>query len=175
MPATRQDLMKKLENLEIEVETVEHPPLFTVDESKSLRGTISGGHTKNLFMKDKKGALFLLVVGEDATIDMKTMHKKLNCARLSFGKPDLLMEKLGVLPGSVTAFSIINDPNAEVRIIFDETLMTHEIINCHPLTNDATVSIKRDDLISFVQACGHQPTILSLADGSETLIDGDLE
>lgn len=175
MPATRQDLMAKLESLNIAVKITEHAPLFTVEDSKILRGQICGGHTKNLFMKDKKGALFLLVVGEDATINMKTMHKTLNCARLSFGKPDLLMEKLGISPGSVTAFSIINDPTAEVRIIFDETLMANDIINCHPLTNDATVSIKRDDLISFTRACGHEPTIMALAEESVASLNGDQE
>lgn len=151
----------------------EHPPLFTVEDSKALRGQIKGAHTKNLFMKDKKGALFLLVVGEDTPINIKAMQKTLNCARLSFGKPDLLMDKLGVLPGSVTAFAIINDPNAEVRLIFDETLMTNNIINCHPLTNEATISIKRDDLITFTRACGHEPTIMALADNRTALPNGD--
>lgn len=154
--------MTKLDSLNIKTVTVNHAPLFTVEDSKALRGQITGGHTKNLFVKDKKGALFLLVVGEDAVIDMKTMHKTLGCARLSFGKPDLLMEKLGIAPGSVTAFCIINDPSADVNIIFDGKLMQHDIINCHPLANDATTSIARDDLLTFVRACGHDPVIMAL-------------
>lgn len=164
MPATSDDLFKRLNDLEIDTETVNHPPLFTVEDSKALRGQIAGGHTKNLFVKDKKGVLFLLVADEDAHINMKTMHKRLGCARLSFGKPELLMEKLGVPPGSVTAFSIINDKNQDVRIIFDQELMKKDPINCHPLTNDATTSIARDDLLKFVRACGHEPVIMPLAE-----------
>lgn len=166
MPATQNDLMAKFEELGIDTKIVEHAPLFTVEDSKALRGQIDGGHTKNLFVKDKKGALFLLVVGEDAVIDMKTMHKRLECARLSFGKPDLLLEKLGINPGSVTALSVINDPDAQVRIIFDAELMKHDTINCHPLRNDATLSIKREDLITFVRACGHDPIIMALTASS---------
>lgn len=163
MPATKQDLMAKLDTLNIAVTVTEHPPLFTVEDSKALRGQIQGAHTKNLFMKDKKGALFLLVLGEDASLNLKALPKILNSARLSFGKPDLLMDKLGVTPGSVTAFAIINDPKYEVRIIYDKTLMANNIINCHPLTNEATVSIEADDLIKFTRACGHEPTIMALA------------
>lgn len=175
MPATRQDLMTRLSSLGIETKITEHPPLFTVEDSKALRGRIPGAHTKNLFVKDKKGALFLLVADEDAVIHMKTIHKTLNCDRLSFGKPELLMEKLGVAPGSVTAFSILNDPSADVRIVLDETLMKHDIINCHPLANDATVSIGRNDLIAFIRACGHEPTIMALAENGAVTSNGDHE
>ncbi|MEM8837646.1 MAG: prolyl-tRNA synthetase associated domain-containing protein [Pseudomonadota bacterium] len=165
-PLTRNDLMDELTNLGIATETVDHPPLFTVEDSKTLRGTIHGGHTKNLFVKDKKGALFLLVVDEDSSIDMKSLHKTLGCGRLSFGKPDLLMEVLGVIPGAVTAFAIANDRDKRVQIVFDEQLMQNDKINCHPLTNDATTTIKRDDLIAFVRATGHKPSIMRL--GGET-------
>lgn len=164
MPHTKDTLQQFLNEIDVSTTTIEHPALFTVEDSKALRGEIDGGHTKNLFVKDKKGKLFLLVVEEDAQIDMKTVNKKLDCGRLSFGKPDLLMEKLGIIPGAVTAFSIINDSDNAVQIVFDEKLMQHEIINCHPLTNEATTSIARDDLLSFVKACGHEPLIMALQD-----------
>lgn len=174
-PVTREDLMARLESLGIAVSLTEHPPLHTVEDSKALRGQISGGHTKNLFLKDKKGALFLLVVEEDAVIDLKSIDKTIGSARLSFGKPELLAEKLGVTPGSVTAFAVINDPEAEVSVIFDDRLMRHEIINCHPLSNDATVSIRRDDLLTFMRACGHTPTLLPLHRETAQIKTGDMK
>lgn len=172
-PVTRDGLMARLESLGIAVSLTEHPPLYTVEDSKALRGQIAGGHTKNLFLKDKKGALFLLVVEEDAAIDLKTIDKVLGSARLSFGKPELLMEKLGVTPGSVTAFAVINDVKADVTVILDEALMRHDIINCHPLTNDATVSIRREDLLTFMRACGHTPTFLPLHRETAQIKTGD--
>ncbi|HEX9903552.1 MAG TPA: prolyl-tRNA synthetase associated domain-containing protein, partial [Propylenella sp.] len=109
MAASRTDLLAALERLGIAAETAEHPPLFTVEQSRALRGAIPGGHTKNLFLKDKKGAVFLVVAEEDAEIDMKTLHQRIGSARLSFGKPELLAELLGVIPGAVTPFGAIND------------------------------------------------------------------
>ncbi len=109
MPASRADLFAMLDRLGIKTATTEHPPLHTVEESQALRGEIAGGHTKNLFLKDKKDQVFLVVAEEDAAIDMKSLHKRIGSARLSFGKPELLIELLGVVPGSVTPFGVIND------------------------------------------------------------------
>ena len=117
MPATRADLIAFLETNRIAVSTVEHPPLFTVGESQALRGEIPGGHTKNLFLKDKKDRIYLVVAEENADIDMKTLHKRIDSARLSFGKPELLGEVLGVIPGSVTPFGIINDTGRRVTVV----------------------------------------------------------
>lgn len=163
MAAARSDLMAFLGKLGIETGTVEHAALFTVAEAKKLRGEIAGGHTKNLFLKDKKGALFLVVAEEDAVIDMKGVHKVIGSGRLSFGKPDLLMEVLGVLPGSVTPFAAINDEAGRVGIILDETLLRHERLNFHPLENTATTSIATNDLIVFLRATGHDPRIIAVA------------
>ncbi len=163
MPATRDDFMTFLDKLSIEVVMVEHPPLFTVEESRRLRGAIPGGHTKNLFLKDRDGALFLVVAEEDAAIDMKSLHKVLGSARLSFGKPDLLMETLGVIPGAVTPFAVLNDSERRVAVILDEGLMRFERLNFHPLENTATTTIGRDDFLRFLAAAGHAPRILAVS------------
>jgi Ala-tRNA(Pro) deacylase len=166
-PATSDDLFAMLERLCIETKTVEHPPLHTVEESQKLRGDIAGGHSKNLFLKDKKGALYLVVAEEEATVDLKRLHGVIGSARLSFGKPDLLMEVLGVVPGSVTPFALINDGEARVQPIFDERLMAHDPVNFHPLRNDATTSIASADLLAFARATGHEPRIMSLETASD--------
>ncbi len=163
-PLTPDDLFRFLADMNIETTTVEHPPLFTVDDSQSLRGKIVGGHTKNLFLKDKKNNFFLVTVKEDAVVDLKSLHKLVGgSSRLSFGKPEKLMEHLGVLPGSVTVFSVINDTNGIVKLIIDQAVLRHDIVNCHPLVNTATTGIGRDDLLEFLKATDHQPQILNVS------------
>jgi Ala-tRNA(Pro) deacylase len=137
--------------------------VFTVAESAALRDEIPGGHTKNLFLKDRKDQYFLLTVEENATVDLKTVHSLVGGAsKFSFGKPEKLMEYLGVIPGAVTAFGIVNDIGHNVTIVLDEELMKNEVINCHPLSNDATTSICRDDLIGFIEATGHKANVLKV-------------
>lgn len=169
MPLTPKELLDYLSELNIETTTVEHPALFTVADSQRLRGEIPGGHTKNLFLKDKKDKFFLITVEEDATVDLKSIHHIIGASsRVSFGKPEKLMEYLGVIPGAVTAFSVINDKENQVEMILDAALMENEIINAHPLTNEATTSIKRDDLLRFLEATGHKPRILAVSEGAKT-------
>lgn len=164
MPRSKEDLLAFLAELGIEVTTVSHPPLYTVADSQALRGEIPGGHTKNLFLRDRKDRLFLLTVAEDAEIDLKQVHTIIGASgKVSFGKPEQLMAHLGVTPGAVTAFGVVNDREGAVTIVFDEALLEHDIINAHPLTNDATTSIGRDDLLRFVRATGHEPLILKLS------------
>ena len=152
-----------LADLGIRTTTVAHPPLHTVEESQALRGEIPGAHTKNLFLKDKKGTIYLVVVLEDAVVDLKRLHEKIGASgRLSFGRPELLLEKLGVLPGSVTAFGLVHDRPPEITVILDAALMAHAEINCHPLVNTATTTISRDDLLTFVKATGHEPRIVAV-------------
>ena len=162
MPITPQQLFKQLEKLNIAYNSYDHPPLHTVEESRELRGKISGGHCKNLFLKDKKGQLWLLVCLEDAQVNMKTLNSKIGSARLSFGKPELLLEVLGVTPGSVTPFSLINDRELRVNVILDEKMMAFEELNYHPLTNDQTITISRENLLVFIKACGHEPRIVDI-------------
>ena len=164
MPKTPDELFLYLQNLGIETKTVSHPPLFTVADSQALRGEIAGGHTKNLFLKDKKDNYFLITVDEDAKVDLKQIHHIIGAAsRVSFGRPEAMMELLGVLPGSVTAFGLVNDQKGAVKFVIDEVLLQHEMINAHPLTNDATTSIRAGDLLAFVRATGHEPHILKVS------------
>jgi Ala-tRNA(Pro) deacylase len=160
MPATPDDLFALLDRLGIAHPTVSHPPLFTVEQSQALRGQIPGGHTKNLFLRDKRGACFLVVAREDAVIELKSLHRRLGATvRFSFGSPEALRELLGVEPGSVTPFAAINDTAGKVTVVLDAALMAYETLNFHPLTNTMTTSIARDGLTRFLAACGHPPRI----------------
>jgi len=159
---TRHQLETRLTEMGLPFQTHEHEPVFTVEESADLHARIPGAHTKNLFLKDAKGRLFLVVAHHETPVALKKLHTKLGAARFSFGKPDLLMEALGVRPGSVTPFSVMNDPDGRVTLVMDEALMSHGLINAHPLDNAATTSIARDDLIAFVRELGHEPIIADL-------------
>lgn len=162
-PKTRNELLQFLHGLGIEVTTRDHAPVFTVAEAAALAHDIPGGHTKNLFVKDKKDQFFLLTVEENAVVDLKTVHTIIGAAsKVSFGKPEKLMEYLGVIPGSVTVLGAINDTANNVTFILDEDLMKFDVINCHPLSNDATTSIRRDDLLRFLEATGHKPLVLKV-------------
>ncbi len=164
MAMNRDQLLDYLAGLGIETTTHDHPPLFTVSESESLRGEIPGGHTKNLFLKDKKSRYFLLTVGEHAVIDLKTIHTRIGASgRVSFGNAEKLEELLGVVPGAVTIFGLVNDTEGLVTPFLDADLMENEIVNGHPLTNEATTSIGREDLKRFIEATGHDVTILNLS------------
>ncbi len=162
-PKTAQDLFLFLDELGVRHSTKTHAPVFTVAESESLREEIAGGHTKNLFVKDKKDRFFVLTVEENATVDLKSVHKVIGASsRVSFGSPEKMMEYLGVVPGSVTVFGAINDVSQNVTFVLDEDLLQHEIINGHPLSNDATTSIGREDLLRFLKATGHEPLVLKV-------------
>ena len=163
MPASRADLMARFSELRIKTHTREHPPVFTVEEAQALRGQIPGGHCKNLFLKDEKGAVWLIVCLEDARIDLKSVPARIGSRRLSFGKPDLLMELLGVEPGSVTPFGLINDAGNRITVILEERMMQEPLLNYHPLSNDATTTIASADLVSFIRSCGHEPRVVALA------------
>lgn len=168
MAATRDELMTYLGGLGIEVSTLDHPALFTVAESQGLRGEIAGGHTKNLFVKDKKGRHFLVVAEESRAVDLKSLHRVIGAqGRLSFAGGDTMMEMLGVTPGSVTAFGVLNDRDGRVTVVLDEGLLAHDMVNCHPLTNTATTTIATDGLMTFFRSTGHEPLVVRL-DG-ETL------
>ncbi|MFN3227001.1 MAG: prolyl-tRNA synthetase associated domain-containing protein [Hyphomicrobiales bacterium] len=159
---TRQSLLAQLDSWGIETKTVDHEPLFTVEQSTKVHLEVEGAHTKNLFLKDKKGALFLVTADHATQVNLKNLHKKLGCGRLSFGNADLMEAHLGVTPGSVTALAIINDVDHTVTFVLDATLMNAAIINVHPLENTATTSIARDDLLAFVERTGHEVQIVDL-------------
>ncbi len=160
METTPDQLFAALDALGIAHTTIKHPPLFTVEQSQALRGHIPGGHTKNLFLRDKKHELYLVVAEEDAEIDLKGLHRLLDAnGRFSFGSADLLREVWGVEPGAVTPFGAINDREGRVTVVLDAAMMTHDTLNYHPLVNTMTTSILRDDLVKFLQSTGHEPRI----------------
>lgn len=161
--ATREDLFARLDELGIETTTHEHPPLHTVEESKALRGELPGAHIKNLFVRDKNKKLWLIVAEEDRPVDMKAMRRRLGAAKsLSFGSPEMLEEALGVQPGAVTPFGLINDTGHRVTVVLDAGLLEHDLVNCHPLVNTATTAIGSGDLVKFIRACGHEPEVMDL-------------
>ncbi|HEY6256389.1 MAG TPA: prolyl-tRNA synthetase associated domain-containing protein [Xanthobacteraceae bacterium] len=169
MPATPDDLFAYLDALGIAHATVTHAAASTVEEARALRGQIAGAHTKNLFLKDKKDALFLVVALEDAAIELKSLHRRLGASgRFSFGSAELLRATLGVEPGAVTPFAVLNDTQARVAVVLDAAMMAHATLNCHPLRNTMTTSIARDDLVRFLTATGHPPRILPVADALAT-------
>jgi Ala-tRNA(Pro) deacylase len=164
MPATPDELFAYLDRLGIPHPTVTHAAAFTVEEAQSLRGRVAGGHTKNLFLKDKKDALFLVVALEDAAIELRSLHRRLGASgRFSFGSADLLRATLGIEPGAVTPFAALNDTARKVTVVLDAAMMRHAVLNYHPLRNTMTTSIARDDLMRFLAATGHPPRILSVA------------
>jgi len=165
-PCTPNDLFSLLDTLGIAHETHEHEAVFTVAEAKTTgqRDIMAGGHTKNLFLKDKKDNYYLVVAQEDMAINLKTLHQPLGArSRLSFGKPDAMMALLGVTPGAVSLFGVLNDHEQRVRVFIDSALMQHERIFAHPLTNSATTGIAPCGMIRFLEETGHEPSLLNLA------------
>jgi Ala-tRNA(Pro) deacylase len=163
-PCNPDDLFAFLDRLGVAHTTVRHPPLFTVEQSRALRGQIAGGHTKNLFLKDKRGALYLVVALENAVIELKSLHRQLGASgRFSFGSAELMRETLGVEPGAVTPFGALNDTGGQVTIVLDAAMMAHATLNFHPLVNTMTTAIGRDDLLRFLAATGHTARIEPVA------------
>ncbi len=163
MSVTRAVLFAFLDDLGIPHTTLNHRPVFTVEEGADIKAQIVGGHSKNLFLKDKKGVFFLISALGDTQIRLNQLHKTLGCARLSFGKAEIMEDMLGVTPGSVTALALINDQPPQLRFILDAALMAHDIVNFHPLINDATTSMASADLVKFAKATGHEPQIVDFA------------
>jgi Ala-tRNA(Pro) deacylase len=162
MPLNRLQIISALDKLGIKTTTVDHPPAFTVADTTSIEIPLPGAHTKNLFLKDDKGVLFLVIAKSSTRVDLKALSKRLGAGRFSFGKPELLLDILGVTPGAVTAFATINDTVGRVKIVFDQALMSEESINCHPLENTATTNIAREDLLRFIRTTGHEPHVMVL-------------
>ncbi len=167
-----QELLERLSALGIAAETVEHEPVFTVAESRPIKARIPGAHSKNLFVKDKKGRFFLISAKDETPIDLKRTHEAIGASgRLSFGSADQLRALLGVEPGSVTAFAVVNDTEGRVTMVLDANLLEHERVNFHPLVNSMTTGVSREDLIKFLRATGHDPLILRLPEPPAELPD----
>ena len=137
-----------------------HPPVFRVEEGAEIKAAMPGGHTKNLFLKDARGQLWLISALGETKIDLKTLPAVIGSGKLSFGSEARLVDALGVRPGSVTAFALINDPEHKVRFVLDKALLDHEVVNFHPLSNDATTAISRQGLMDFLAALGVEPRVV---------------
>lgn len=161
-PTSAEQLLARLAELGIASKTVDHDAVFTVEEAKALRGELPGGHIKNLFLRNKKEEMWLVVAEEDKRIDLKALGELLGAGKLSFGSADRLMTYLGVLPGAVTPFSIINDKQRKVTVVLDQDLLEKNPVNCHPLVNTKTTAIAPQDLLRFLEAEGHKPQLLRL-------------
>lgn len=172
MPATPEDLFARFDALGIAHSTLQHRPVFTVDEGADIKAQLPGGHTKNLFLKDKKGALYLISAIAETRIDLNAVAKLIGAARFSFGSAELLQRHLGVTPGSVTVYAVINDPEQRVRLILDEALFAHDPVHFHPLRNDATIALSPADLLKFLRALGREPLRIAFdAAGAPSLIE----
>lgn len=157
---TRDDLLAFLADIGVAATTYDHPAVFSVGESGKIKQEIPGAHTKNLFLKDAKGQLWLVSAEAHAEIDLKRLHTVVGGARMSFGRAELMEETLGVTPGSVTAFGLVNDRDHRVRFVLDRTLAEAELVNFHPLTNTATTTVSQDGLRRFLSAIGVTPMVV---------------
>ena len=157
---TRADLMALLDSLGVEHSTFDHPAVFRVGEGEEIKAAIPGAHTKNLFLKDAKGQLWLISAADRTVIDLKRLHQVIGSARLSFGSAELMEEALGVTPGSVTAFAMINDGGRRVRLVLDRTLAEADRVNFHPLTNTATTGVAQAGFRKFLAAAGVTPLVV---------------
>jgi Ala-tRNA(Pro) deacylase len=160
LPATQDELFALLDQLGITHSTVDHPPLFTVEEGRDWHDRIPGLHCKNLFIKDRKGAIWLIVVPGDKRVDLSRLEKLLAAPRFSFARPDLLQEILELTPGSVTPFGLINDHQRRVSLVLDQDMLDAEWVNFHPLHNAASTTLRSADLVRFVRHLGYVPTIV---------------
>lgn len=159
-PATRMELFSHLDAHNIAHTTTEHKAVFTVEESREVKANMPGGHTKNLFLKSKGGELFLICALGETKIPANHLHKTLGCKRLSFGKPEVLEQALGMKPGSVCLFALLNDKAANVQLILDKALFGYELVNFHPLENTATTAIAASDMQVFAHSTGHEPIVI---------------
>jgi Ala-tRNA(Pro) deacylase len=160
---TRADLLDLLDTLGVETCTHDHPAVFRVGEGEEIKAAIPGAHTKNLFLKDAKGQLWLISAADQTVIDLKRLHHVIGSARLSFGSAELMEATLGVTPGSVTAFGLINDTGHRVRFVLDRTLAEAARVNFHPLTNTATTGIDQVGFRQFLTVVGVTPLVVDFA------------
>ena len=167
VPFGPEALFHRLEELGVPFRNREHPPVFTVEEAKRLRGDVPGWHVKNLFLRDKKGTMWLLSTPESRDVDLKLLARQLRArGRLSFGSEERLAKYLGVTAGAVTPFAVMNDPDGAVEVVLDRELLDGAPVSFHPMDNSMTTTVASEDLIRFLEAEDHPPRILDLTERS---------
>ena len=165
MVDARSRLFERLGQLQLEVEVVPYPEAPTVEEGKRLRGLMAGTFTKNLLLRDKKGALFLIAVHEDRVLDLRTLHTRLGASgRLGFAAAERMVEVLGVTSGGLTPLAVINDHEGIVTVVLDASLLGSEQVNFHPLDSAESIGLHPDELVAFIRSCGREPLIVGLDD-----------
>ena len=157
---TSEQLLARLAELGIAARTALHPPVFTVEEARRHRGDLPGTHTKSLFLRDKKGAMWMVVCLDDRTVDLKRLAVRLGAKHLSFGSPERLMRHLGVIPGAVSPLAVVNDAERVVKVVVDREVLARDPVNLHPLDNAKTTAIAAADLLRFLEAEGHAPELM---------------
>ncbi len=162
MPRTPQELLRHLDDIGVAYRLYEHEAVFTCEQSAGICAHIPGTHCKNLFLKDKKDALWLVTAPDAVAVDLKALPEKTGCKRLSFGSGDLLMEILGVPAGSVTPFALMNDAQRRVQPVLDAGMMTAPLVNLHPLVNTATITVAPEGVLRFLRGLGYEPLIAGL-------------
>lgn len=166
LAATPQDVFAAFESLDITHETLVHEPLYTVEEAKTVKYGLAGAHTKNLFLRNKKGRMFLLVIEQDRRVNLKALRDQLQLSggQLAFASTERLAKYLGVVPGSVSPLALINDHSGVVTLYIEKSLLNHEYIYLHPCRNTHSTCMKTSDLLKALEAWNHQPTVLTLSD-----------
>jgi Ala-tRNA(Pro) deacylase len=163
-PVSPEELFAYLDSLDIRHKTVQHRPAFTVEDLDALVGKVAGAHAKNLLLRDKKGTLYLVVAPKDAVIELKSLHRVLGASgRFSFASADIMRDVLGVEPGSVTPFAVINDKAGQVTVVLDAGMMAQRVLNFHPLVNTATTTVSREGLVKFLESTGHVPRVAAVS------------
>lgn len=162
-PTTPDQLFEIIGKLNIAYQRHDHPPVFSVQDGIEIEKNIAGLHCRNLFLRDKKEKTFLVVAGNYTAVDLKKLEKLLDCGRLSFGSPERLWRVLGVRPGSVCPYAVVNDREKIVTVILDKYMMEQPLINHHPLINTMTIGVHPSGLMTFIESCGHKPHVLDLS------------
>lgn len=163
LPTPPKKLLQLMDDLSLKYKVFDHEPIFTVEEGLHLKENIPGTHCRNLFLRDKKKKMFLVVAANETEIDLKKLPELIDSGRLSFGSGDRLWENLGIRQGSVNPFCIVNDTDNNVRIILDAHMMAQPLVNYHPMDNAQTIGLSPDDLITFIKSTGHAPEIIDLS------------
>lgn len=169
VPESPEKLFAFLDELGIAHRTFEHPPVYTVDDGTEWRDKVPGLHCKNLFLKDKKGGLWLVAMPADKRADLARIGQCAGASRMSFASPDLMLERLGLAPGSVSPFALLNDEKRMVRVILDEDMTASEFVNFHPLHNAASTTIRSKDLLKFLDALGYEPLTMDCGREADAL------